>query len=241
MDRTERFLRAGLALYGVGEYHAAHDPWEHRWLELGSGAAASGAGASGRGVSSDDAPASDTDAATDGVDASDRRFLQGLIQTTAAVHHATTGNSEGACGLAESAQGYLDGLGATYRGVSLAPVREFLDAVAASPETVGCRGPVAVELDGAPVDAATLEFETVVLCVDALVEEYDLDAETVERAVEYGRADLADGRATSPFVSLLVDLVGGGNRTLVVRRLGDHVARREHRESGVEGLFDVDT
>lgn len=236
MDRTGRHLRAGLALYAAGEYHAAHEPWERRWLELGPG----GTDATGESGSAADGSSAGGSAAGES-DSPDRRLLQGLIQTTAAVHHATTGNREGAIGLAGSAREYLDGLGETYRGVSLAPVREFLGVVADSPGAVERRGPVAIELDGAPVDAATLEFETVALCVDALVEEYDLDAETVERAVGYGRADLADGRATSPFVSLLVDLVGGGNRPLVVRRLADHVARREHRESGVEGLFDVDS
>ena len=30
-------LRAGIALYNDGEYHAAHDPWEDRWLELEAG------------------------------------------------------------------------------------------------------------------------------------------------------------------------------------------------------------
>ncbi|MFC5971050.1 DUF309 domain-containing protein [Halomarina salina] len=229
MDRTERSLRAGLALYSAGEFHAAHDPWEHRWLELG-----------GDEDDEVDGTVAGSGGSSDGVDSPDRRLLQGLIQTTAAVHHATTGNWRGASGLAESAQGYLGGLGSTYRGVSLDPVREFLGTVAVTPETVERDGPVAIELDGEPVDPATLEFETVVLCVEAIVEEYDLDSETVEQAVEYGRADLTDGRATSPFVSLLVDLVAGGNRPLVVQRLGDHVARREHEASGVEGLFDVD-
>jgi hypothetical protein len=30
-------LRAGIALYNDGEYHAAHDPWESVWLELDDG------------------------------------------------------------------------------------------------------------------------------------------------------------------------------------------------------------
>jgi hypothetical protein len=30
-------LRAGIALYNAGEYHAAHDPWEGEWLELEAG------------------------------------------------------------------------------------------------------------------------------------------------------------------------------------------------------------
>jgi predicted metal-dependent hydrolase len=30
-------LRAGVAVYNEGEYHGAHDAWEHLWLELASG------------------------------------------------------------------------------------------------------------------------------------------------------------------------------------------------------------
>ncbi|QSG03932.1 DUF309 domain-containing protein [Natranaeroarchaeum sulfidigenes] len=30
-------LRAGVAIYNAGEYHAAHDAWEERWLELEDG------------------------------------------------------------------------------------------------------------------------------------------------------------------------------------------------------------
>jgi hypothetical protein len=222
MDRTERHLRAGLALYTAGEYHAAHDPWEHRWLELGA------------------AREAEPDDTTGAVDAPDRRLLQGLIQTTAAVYHAQDGNRAGATGLAESARGYLGSLDANYRGVALAPVLEFLGTLAVTPETVDREGAVPIDFEGTPVDVATEEFETVVLAVEALAEEHDLDTGTVERAVEYGRADLDDGVASSPFVSLLVDLVGTENRALVVKRLGDHVARREHRESGVDGLFDVE-
>ena len=67
-------LRAGIAVYNAGEYHAAHDAWEDYWLDLERG--------------------------TD-----DERLLHGLIQFTAAVHHAEERNWEGAVGLAESATG----------------------------------------------------------------------------------------------------------------------------------------
>lgn len=30
-------LRAGIALYTAGDYHAAHEPWEETWLELSAG------------------------------------------------------------------------------------------------------------------------------------------------------------------------------------------------------------
>ncbi len=33
----EASLKAGVALYNTGEYHAAHDPWEESWLTLDDG------------------------------------------------------------------------------------------------------------------------------------------------------------------------------------------------------------
>jgi predicted metal-dependent hydrolase len=33
----ETHLRAGIAIYNAGEYHAAHDAWEDYWLDLESG------------------------------------------------------------------------------------------------------------------------------------------------------------------------------------------------------------
>lgn len=36
-EPVEGPLRAGLALYAAGEYHAAHEPWEGVWLELEDG------------------------------------------------------------------------------------------------------------------------------------------------------------------------------------------------------------
>jgi hypothetical protein len=77
----EAHLRAGVAIYNAGGYHAAHDAWEDRWLDLEAG--------------------------TD-----DERFLHGLIQFTAAVHHGRHGNWAGLQGLAESGAGYLEGLAA---------------------------------------------------------------------------------------------------------------------------------
>lgn len=205
-------LLAGVALYNTGRYHTAHDPWEAVWLELDPGP--------------------------------DHAFFQGLIQTTAAVHHAQTGNVEGATGLATSAREYLEteGLGAVYRGVGLEPIRAFL-ARLAEDTTVD---PVRLRVEGEAVEPATAPFDALALAAREVAAADGVDESVLDRAVEYGRADLADGRATSPFVDLLVALVesgagtdGGGSRAAVVRRLTDHVERRDHEERDVDGLFDV--
>ncbi|ELZ94766.1 hypothetical protein C440_06817 [Haloferax mucosum ATCC BAA-1512] len=56
----------------------------------------------------------------------DERFLHGLIQFTAAVHHVRDDNDAGAVGLARSAREYLSGLDDDYRGVNLDAVRSYL-------------------------------------------------------------------------------------------------------------------
>lgn len=215
VDSTaERHLRAGVVLYEGGEHHAAHDPWEARWLALGERPDADEAGP-------------------------ERRFFQGLVQTTAAVYHARRRNWTGATGLAEGALGYFDGLGPTYRGVELDPVRTYLRTLAADPEVVERGPPVGLAVDGRRLVPTDLPFDALPLAVEALVEEHGYEEDVADRAITFARADLDEGRASSAFVALLYDFVGGANRDLVFQRLGDHVDRREHRESDVAGLFDA--
>ncbi len=211
---ADRHLRAGVVLYDAGEFHAAHDPWEAHWLAL----------------------AEDPDTPDDGPE---RRFFQGLVQTTAAVHHARRGNWNGATGLARGALGYLDDLGDTYRGVALVPVRSYLGTLAADPEVAERGSPAGLLVEGRALAAADLSFEALVLAVRALVEEHGYDETVTERAVEFARADLDGGTAASPFIALLYDFVAGRNRALVFQRLREHVDRRDHRESDVAGLFDA--
>ncbi|MFB6185056.1 MAG: DUF309 domain-containing protein [Haloarculaceae archaeon] len=200
-------LRAGVAIFDEGAYHAAHDAWEDRWLDLEAG--------------------------TD-----DERLLHGLIQYTAAVHHATNSNWSGAVGLAESAGDYLAGLPADYRGVNVAAVRSYLAALAADPERIERARPLALTVDGAALTFDDLRFEAAAIAATVLAEEYGYDETVVERGVEYARADLDDGTATSPFVTLVFDfLQNEQRRSVIYERLAQHVQRRRSREEDVEGLF----
>lgn len=201
-------LRAGIAIYNAGGYHAAHDAWEDHWLDLKSG--------------------------TD-----DERFLHGLIQFTAAVFHARNGNWSGATGLAESGREYLAGLGVAYRGVDIAPVRDFLRTLARDPEVIERGPPLALRHDGTRLLPTDLDFESTAIAATVLAEEHGYDEPMVEQAVTYARNDLNDGAAESPFVTFLFDFVREPeNRGIIAQRLGEHVTRRKHRESDVEGLFD---
>ena len=201
-------LRAGIAIYNAGGYHAAHDAWEDHWLDLESGT-------------------------------HDERFLHALIQFTAAVFHARNGNWSGATGLAESANEYLDGLGGEYRGVDVAAVREFLATLARDPERIERGPPLALTHDGRRLLPPDLDFEATAVAAVVLADEHGYDEAVLEQAATYARADLDDGAAESPFVTFLFDFVRNPeNRGIIAQRLGEHVQRRQHRESDVEGLFD---
>ena len=208
----EAHLRAGVAVYNAGGYHAAHDAWEQRWLSLDSG--------------------------------DEERFLHGLIQFTAAVHHASEGNRSGATGLADSAREYLAPLPAAYHGVDIAAVRASLADLAADPTVpdgtpASGDGPLALTHEGEALVPADLDLAATRVAATVLAEEAGYDEETIERAGAYARADLDDGRTASPFVTLLFDFVRRPDRRDVVAgRLAEHARRRHSRETDVDGLFD---
>ena len=169
----------------------------------------------------------------------DERLLHGLIQFTAALHHARHANWDGLAGLVESARGYLVGLPADYRGVNLDEVRAYLDALHADPEHVERASPPPLRHEGEALGLADLAFPAAAVAAEVIAEEYSrFDEEPVERGIEYARTDLAAGEGTSPLVTLVMDFARDpGNRDVVYRRLADHVERRDHRERDAEGLF----
>lgn len=168
----------------------------------------------------------------------DERLLHGLIQCTAAVYHAHDRNWKGAVGVADSALEYLSGLPATYRGVSLPPIRALLTALATDPERIERRPPVRLTHNGSVPTLSTLEFESAAVAAPILAGELGFDREPVEQARRYADTDLAAGDDGSRFITLLFDFVREDeHRGIVYQRLCDHVSRRQAREDDVEGLF----
>ncbi|MCO8268009.1 DUF309 domain-containing protein [Haloferax sp. AB510] len=167
----------------------------------------------------------------------DERFLHGLIQFTAAVHHARDGNDSGAVGLARSAREYLDGLADDYRGVDLAEVRAFLSRLEADPAIAD--DPLALRLDGRVVTYDDLDFDAVVVAAETLAEELNgYDESVVADAVKYAREEVADGAQTQ-FTAMVFDFVRNeAQRGLVFQRLSEHVRRRRRREDDVSDLFE---
>jgi hypothetical protein len=180
-----------------------------------------------------EAPWLDLDRGTD-----DERLLHGLIQFTAAIHHATEGNPEGARGLAASAREYLDGLKG-YRGVNVGDARGYLESLLADPTGIGPADAPELTIEGVPPSLDTAAFEVGAIAARVLAEEYGYGEKVIETAIEYARRDLADGEETSPFVTLVLDFAGEeDHRAVVAQRLGEHVERREAREADLKGLFE---
>jgi len=199
-------LRAGVAVYNAGEYHAAHDAWEERWLDLEEG--------------------------TD-----DERLLHGLIQYTAAVHHATNRNWAGAVGLAESGSAYLADVPTDYRGVDVARAREYLDLLATDPDRIERAPAWPLAIEGAVASVGELSAAELGIAAATVAEEYGFDASVPERAAER----LANGTTENAnrMWTLLADFVTSAeSRGIVHQRLGDHVEREEARDRDVEGLFE---
>jgi len=200
-------LRAGVAIYNEGRYHAAHDAWEDRWLDL------------------------ETDTA-------DERFLHGLIQFTAVVHHAAGENWAGVAGLAESADGYLADLPDTYRGVALDPVGDFLGGAADAPTDVDPADAPPLTHDGGTPGYEDLAFDATAVAAVVLAEEDGFDRAVLEGAIEYASDEVEEAGGGS-FTGLLFSFVRETDRRAVVfDRLARHVARERRKDAGVDELFD---
>lgn len=168
----------------------------------------------------------------------DERLLHGLIQFTAAVHHARNRNWVGTTGLAESAREYLEGLPDDYHGIALDPVRRYLTGLAADPERIERGSPPMLTHDGVALSFADLDAEATLAAARALAEELGMEAAVIDRAIGYAREELEEA-GRGPMLALVFDLVREEHhRGLVRQRLAQHVERRRNRERDVEGLFD---
>lgn len=169
----------------------------------------------------------------------DERFLHGLIQFTATIHHARNRNWRGATGLAESAREYLAPLPSRYRGVDLTTVGEFLAVLGADPECIERASPPRLTHEGHDITLEDLDFPASAVAAAVVAEHGDYDTVMVERGIEYARTDLEDDNETSPFVTLVIDFARGENRGIVHQRLAEHTDRRAARERDVDGLFET--
>lgn len=174
----------------------------------------------------------------------DERFLHGLIQYTAAVHHARNRNWSGATGLAESAGEYLAVLPDEYRGIDIAAVRAYLDTLLSDPEVIERRRPLQLTHHGTVVGPAALDFEATAVAAEALAEARG-EAELLEQAIKFARADVDGtaepdrGETDSRILPLVFDYVREpAQQDIVTQRLEQHCDRRQAKVDDVSGLFE---
>lgn len=170
-------------------------------------------------------------------DGADADLLQGLIQLTAAIHHARNHNWSGATGVATSGYEYLTAVPADHTPVDLDPARRFLARLAVDPEHAERTDPPALPYEGSAVGVGGLGFDALALAVDAVAEETSLDEAVVADAIRYAREEQGSGRAQ--FRGLLADLVAEDpeRRAVAYARLESHVERERAKERDVDGLF----
>jgi len=171
-------------------------------------------------------------------DGRDERLLHGLIQFSAAIHHARDRNWAGAVGLCESAGEYLADLPPDYRGVNVAAVRAYVAALGRDPERVERASPPRLTYDSRALELADLDAPAGVEAAVALGDALGYDEDVLEAGAEYAREGLADGELNEYGVLLCDFVTEAEQRALVATRLRQHVQRRQRREEDVAGLFD---
>jgi hypothetical protein len=203
-------LRAGAAVFNAGRYHAAHDAWEERWLDLESG--------------------TDDERLLHGLIQLGALVHHGYRGNWSGAEGLAESAGEYLGGLPADYRGvdlasvrpYLAAVAADPETVERRPVPHL---------RVGGEAP---RLDRLDFEAAAV---AAVVLAEA-IEGYDADV--VARAVEYAREERADETGTATrFITLVMDFAGDRRqRALVYQRLRQHVERRRQRETDVAGLFD---
>lgn len=169
----------------------------------------------------------------------DEKLFHGLIQLTAAVHHARNRNWSGATGLAESGREYLADLPNQYRGVAVADAVAFLDALANDPERIERGPPNSISYRDSVLEVTDLPFEELVLAIEALADEYGADETGIlAEAIQVAREEQTNGGAA--VTTLLFDFVAGEepSREFISDQLTARMRRRRRKRDDVSGLFE---
>ncbi|MFC5368522.1 DUF309 domain-containing protein [Salinirubrum litoreum] len=203
-----RALRAGVAIYDIGEYHAAHDAWEDHWLDLPKH--------------------TDDERLLHGL----IQFTAAVYHARRRNWSGATGLAESAGEyLADLPSDYR---GVNLAGIRryLAVLHADPEVIERRPPLAlridGERlRPAELDFETAAVAAQVIAGE-----YDAF------DADVIARAVEAAREEVREGtetRFTALVMDFADDPV---QRDLIYQRLSSHLAKREREQEDVEGLFD---
>jgi hypothetical protein len=201
-------IRAGIAVYNAGMYHAAHDAWEDRWLDLESGT-------------------------TD-----ERFLHGLIQFTAAVYHarnrnwSGATGLAESAVGYLADLPADYRGVAVADVRATLRRLRddpETIERHRPARLTYEGRALSLGDLDfGAAAIAARVLAEE--------LEPYD--ETVLAAAVEYAREELDGGTRSQFIALVMDFVTDADRRGLVYQRLEEHVERRAQRARDVDNLFD---
>ncbi len=203
-------VRAGVAIFNAGGYHAAHDAWEDRWLELERG--------------------SDDERFLHGLIQFTAAVYHARERNWSGAAGLTESAGEYLAGLPGDYRGvnvgavrtYLRRLGADPELIERRrPPRLTHEGAALSPADL--------DFEAAAVAAQVLAEES---------PEYD--EAVIESAVEFAREEREGGTETRFIAFVMDFAGDSAHRPVVYQRLREHVERRETRRRDVEGLFDPD-
>ncbi|MGM0591249.1 MAG: DUF309 domain-containing protein [Halobacteriota archaeon] len=201
-------LRAGIAIYNDGEYHAAHDAWEDRWLSLEKG--------------------TDDELLLHGL----IQFTAAVYHARRRNWSGAVGLAESACEYLAPLPPEFRGVNVDEVRACLDSLERDPEVVERRrPLTLTFeRRPLGfADLD---VDAAC------VAAVVLAEEYPEYDETVLERAVEVARDELADGTRSRFVALVMDFVTEESRRGVVYQRLDQHLDRREQRTRDVDGLFE---
>lgn len=201
-------LRAGAAVYNAGHFHAAHDAWEDRWLDLEDG--------------------TDDERLLHGLIQFTAAVHHGHTGNWSGAKGLADSAGDYLAGLPDDYRG-VDVGGVRRYLAAVAADPETIERRDPLPLRIEDEVVRFRDLDFEAVCVAA-----VVLAAE--LDGYD--AVTVERAVEYAREERAEGAQTRFITLLFDFVRETERRGFVYQRFADHVDRRVTREEDVEGLFD---
>jgi predicted metal-dependent hydrolase len=203
-----RALRAGVAIYDVGEYHAAHDAWEDHWLDLPEG--------------------TDDERLLHGL----IQFTAAVYHARRRNWSGATGLAGSAGEYLANLPAHYRGVNLAgvrrYLGVLHADpeVIERRPPLALRIDGERLR-PAELDFETAAIAADVIAGE---------YEAFDTDR--VARAVELAREEVSEGTETRFTALVMDFADDAANRGLIYRRLSSHLERREREREDVDGLFD---
>ena len=172
---------------------------------------------------------------TPDADEADDRLLDGLAVFAAAVTESRRGEwaaATDAAAEAELALGSVDD-----PDVDLAPIRRWLAAFEADPETAERSPPPTVTVDGERPTPGELPLSAAAVVAGAVATAHGDDADVVADALRFARED--DHPETTRYATFLRDYAAAdaSDRPIIFERLSGLVARERRKEEDVEGLF----